>query len=151
MRPWKMSLAQNIICSWSSYEPPPRAVILEAYESVHKGEQRVVPTQPDVSPRLPAGAVLAEDDRPATDRLASVGLHAEPLGVAVAPVAARTLTLFVRHLSSLAPEAALSDDGSRSGRGPKPRTRRGDRSPPQASTRSIFTAVNDWRCPFVRR
>ena len=47
------------------------------------------------------------------------GLHAEPLGVAVAAVAARTLTLFVRHLSSLAPEAASSDDGSRSGRGPK--------------------------------
>src|SRR5258707_1687403 len=74
-----------------------RAVVLEPDESIREGEEGVVLGQPDVLPWLPFGAVLAEDDRPAADRLTAEALDPEPLGIAVAPVAARALPFLVRH------------------------------------------------------
>src|SRR5688572_6229861 len=81
-------------------EPPP-AVVLEADLAVGEGEEGVVLAEADVLARLPLGAVLANDDRPAGHPLAAEPLHAEPLGVAVPPVPARALAFLVRHYGNL--------------------------------------------------
>src|ERR1700682_6242341 len=76
-----------------------RAVVLEANDPVREREQRMVLGQADVLARLPLGAVLAQDDGPAAHFLPAEALHSEPLGIAVAPVAAPSLSLLVRPLS----------------------------------------------------
>src|SRR5215208_1617404 len=77
-------------------EPAP-AVVLEADLPVGEGEERVVLAEAHVLARLPLGPVLADDDRAAGHLLAAEPLHAQPLGVAVPPVAARALAFLVRH------------------------------------------------------
>ncbi len=47
------------------HELSPRTVVLEADEAVDESEQGVVLAQPHVPARLPAGAVLPDDDGPA--------------------------------------------------------------------------------------
>src|SRR5439155_2856818 len=73
------------------------AVVLEPHDTLGPGEERVVLADADVLPGLPLRAVLADQDRAALDPLATEALDAEALGVAVPPVPARTLSLFVRH------------------------------------------------------
>src|SRR5206468_11212994 len=80
-----------------AHAQPAAAVILEPDHTVGPGEEGVVLAHPDVLPRLPLRAVLADEDRAALHPLAAVALDAEALGVAVAPVPARPLSLLVRH------------------------------------------------------
>src|SRR4051812_37726081 len=61
------------------------------------GEDRVVLADADALARLEAGAALAHDDPAAGHALAREDLHAEPLRVRVAAVAARAEPLLVRH------------------------------------------------------
>src|SRR5262249_37840487 len=82
------------------------AVVLEANHAVHEREQRVVLGQADVLPRLPLRAVLPQDDGAATHGLAPEALHAQPLGIAVPAVAARSLSFLVRHVSRTSQKAS---------------------------------------------
>src|SRR3990172_1424334 len=91
-----------------AHELPARAVVLEPDETVDEGEQRVVLAQTHVEARLPARSVLTEDDRAAPDALSAERLDAEPLGVAVAPLAAGALTLLVRHSVTRSPKRCLA-------------------------------------------
>src|SRR6185503_18199520 len=75
-------------------------VVFEADHSVHESEERVVAGEPHVAARLPARPVLAQDDRAAANRLPAENLDPEPLRLAVASVAARTLAFLVRHVES---------------------------------------------------
>jgi hypothetical protein len=43
------------------------------------------------------GAALADDDAPARHGFTGVALHTEILGIAVPPIPARALSLFMRH------------------------------------------------------
>ena len=73
------------------------AVVLEADLAVNLGEQRVIFAQPDVQAGFKAATLLPDEDRPAGDEVAVMALDAEPLGVAVAPVAGTALPFFVSH------------------------------------------------------
>jgi len=75
-------------------------VILEADDAVGRGKERVVATQADVLPGLPLRAVLPHDDGAAADDLATEALDTEALRLAVATVAARSLTFLVSHGSN---------------------------------------------------
>ena len=122
-----------------------RAVVFEADDAVRQREERVVLGQAHVLARLPLRAVLAEDDRAAADLLAAEALDAQPLRVAVAPVAARALTLLVRHGS---PTSQKHWSGVRL---PEPLGRPTMAPYPQTSIESIRRAVKDCRWPRVRR
>ena len=63
------------------------------------GEDRVVAAQTHALTGLEARAALAHDDLPAGHGLAGEHLYAEALGVGVAPVAARSEALLMRHPS----------------------------------------------------
>src|SRR4051812_9752039 len=63
-------------------------------------EQRVVATAADVVARVEVRAALADDDLAGVDDLAAEALHAEALGVGVAPVLGGRGALLVCHLVS---------------------------------------------------
>src|SRR5438105_5973185 len=63
------------------------AAVFEADNAADFGEQGVVFAAADVQAGLNAGAALAHDDGAARHQLASEGFYAQPLRVAVAPVA----------------------------------------------------------------
>src|SRR5688572_5936272 len=71
---------------------------LELDGAVLEREDRVVAAEADVEAGLELGAALADDDRAGADRLAAVRLDAAVLGVAVAAVLRRALTLFMCHV-----------------------------------------------------
>src|SRR4029079_5874874 len=73
------------------------AVVFEADLAVHLRKERVVLAEPDVEPGLEASALLAHENRSASDDVAVVTLHAEALRIAVAPVAGAALTFFMSH------------------------------------------------------
>ena len=61
------------------------------------GKQRVVLAEADVQARAEAAAALAHEDRPAGHDVAVEPLDAEPLRIAVAPVARTALSFFMCH------------------------------------------------------
>src|SRR5438552_2018186 len=63
------------------------AAVFEADNAADFGEQGVVFAAADVQAGLNAGAALAHDDGAARHQLATEGFHAQPLRVAIAPVA----------------------------------------------------------------
>src|SRR5438132_1339186 len=63
------------------------AAVLEADNAADFGEQGVVFAAADVQAGLNAGSALAHDDSAARHQLAAEGLYAQPLRVAIAPVA----------------------------------------------------------------
>src|SRR5512144_653530 len=63
-------------------------------------EQRVVTTAADAAAGVEPGAALADEDLPGVDDLPAEPLHAEPLGLGVASVAARRGALLVCHRAS---------------------------------------------------
>src|SRR3712207_3957844 len=69
--------------------------------ALDEGEQRVVTAAADTLPRVELGAALADQDLAGVDDLAAEPLHAQPLGVRVAPVARAGRTLLVSHRPSL--------------------------------------------------
>src|SRR5205085_9219570 len=72
-------------------------------ELAHAGDEReegVVAAAPDVVARLEAGAALADQNLAAQHRLAAEALHAQPLGIRIAPVARTAYAFFVCHNSS---------------------------------------------------
>src|ERR1044071_4799606 len=60
-------------------------------------EQGVVRAPPDVEPGLERRAPLADQDRPSGDELTGKPLHAQHLGIRVAPVARASDALLVCH------------------------------------------------------
>src|SRR4029453_2856687 len=72
-----------------------RTVIFELHASADLGKQRVVFAEADVQPGLEAAAALPDEDRTTGHDVAVETLHAEPLGIAVAPVARGALSLFL--------------------------------------------------------
>src|SRR5262249_10146469 len=68
--------------------------------AVLRGEDRVVAADARTGARPEARSALANDDHPGLDVLAGEDLHAEHLRVRVAPVAARSESLLVRHYSA---------------------------------------------------
>src|SRR4051812_23878099 len=75
----------------------PAPAVLELDGAGPRGEDRVVLADAHALARLEAGAALAHDDLAATHDLAGEHLHAEPLRVRVAAVAAGAESLLVRH------------------------------------------------------
>ena len=63
------------------------AAVLEADNAADFGEQGVVFAAADVQAGLNAGSALAHDDGAARHQLAAEGFHAQPLRIAIAPVA----------------------------------------------------------------
>ena len=70
---------------------------------VDQREQRVVAATADALAGVEVGAALADDDLARVHVLAAEALHAEPLGVGVAAVAAGRRALLVCHLSPPSP------------------------------------------------
>src|SRR5262245_7541584 len=70
---------------------------IEHHHAVHQREQRVVLAAADVAARMVARAALPDDDPARKNRLTAIHLDAQPLAVGLTSVAARTLTLLVRH------------------------------------------------------
>src|SRR6185436_4861008 len=66
-------------------------------DSRHLGEERVVLAPADVEARFDDRAALPNQDGAAGDVLASVGLHAESLGIAVPAVSGATACFLVCH------------------------------------------------------
>ena len=79
---------------WMLMKRPRCAVIFELHAAVDLGEERVVLAETDVEPGLEPAAALAHEDRAAGHDVAVVALDAEPLRVAVAPVAGAALSFF---------------------------------------------------------
>ena len=79
-----------------------RAVIGELHVARDLGEERVVLAAADVQARLEAAAALAHEDRAAGHEVAVEPLDAQPLRVAVAPVAGTALSFFVAMAGFLA-------------------------------------------------
>src|SRR6185295_8572579 len=73
------------------------AAVLELDHAVDLGEEGVVLAAADIRAREELRPALADEDRSARDRLAAVPLDPEVLRVRIAAVAARALSLFVRH------------------------------------------------------
>ncbi len=70
---------------------------IEADVAVGKGEESVVPSHADVVAGMEFGAALADENGTGEDKLAAETFHPEPLAVAVAAVARRSLTFFMCH------------------------------------------------------
>src|SRR6266536_6365456 len=92
-----------------------------------RGEDRVVPADAGPVARLELGPALAHDDLAAGDGLAGEDLHAEALGLRVAPVATRSETFLMSHprppSSSSPPAAWASTPGPSASPAPCPSTR----------------------------
>ena len=73
------------------------AVVFEAHASGDLCEDGVVLAKARVQPGPEAAPTLANDDRATADHVSVVCLDAEPLRIRVAPVARRTLSLFMSH------------------------------------------------------
>src|SRR5919201_54036 len=110
------------------------------------GVDRVVPADAGAVARLELGAALANDDLAARDGLAGEHLHAEPLGVRVAPVATRPETLLMSHPRPPSSSCAAS----RTSAWPAPSWS----SPPSAASRPVWRPPSVPRpppCPALRR
>src|SRR3954452_2157679 len=71
--------------------------VLELHRARPRGEDRVVLADAHALARLEAGPALAHDDLASVHDLAGEDLHAEALGVRVAPVAAGAESLLMSH------------------------------------------------------
>src|SRR5262249_46447445 len=91
-------------------EAAARAVVLELDDPGDLGEQRIVLAEADVLAGVEATAALADEDRAAGDEVAVVALDAEPLGVAVAPVARAALTFLMCHCRETSEDDVLDGD-----------------------------------------
>src|SRR5947207_14281972 len=84
---------------------------LEVDRARARGEDRVVLPDPHTVARLELGAALANDDLAARHGLPGEHLHAEALGVRVAPVAAGAQSLLVCHVCRLLPDLRDAQPG----------------------------------------
>src|SRR5690606_37035031 len=77
------------------------AAALEAHHAIDEREERVITPAAHVLSRVELGAALPHEDVARQHALPAESLHAEPLRVRVAAVAARADSLLVRHAASL--------------------------------------------------
>src|SRR5690606_11863834 len=72
-------------------------LLLELYDAVDLGEQRIVLAAADVLAGLEGGTALANENRTAVDRLAGKALNAKPFGMRVAAVSRSSLSFLMCH------------------------------------------------------
>src|SRR5207244_4134841 len=111
---------------------------LELHAAGARREDRVVLADPDAVARLEAGAALAHDDLAAAHGLAGEHLHAEALGLRVAPVAARAEPLLMSHPSS--PSWPRASSWPPASSPPASSSRRPSASPPSSPPRASASA-----------
>lgn len=75
----------------------PTAATIEGHVAIYEGEQRIIAAQPYTFARVKLRSQLADQNGTRRHILTAESLHAAILRIGVPPVAARTLTLFVRH------------------------------------------------------
>jgi hypothetical protein len=75
------------------YDP----LIDESDDSIRQGEERVIFSASHVHAGVKTGAPLTDDDRTRPHDLAPETFDTQPLGIALAPVAGGTHSLFMRH------------------------------------------------------
>src|SRR2546429_8583126 len=90
-------MARSLLCGGRYGDDAAAAAALELDGAGACGVDRVVLADSHAVARVEPGAALADDDLAAGHGLSGEDLHAEALGVRVAPVAACTETLLFSH------------------------------------------------------
>src|SRR5207302_6850080 len=108
-------------------------------------KQRVVAAEAGTVAGVELGAALANDDRAGGHRLARKHLHAEPLGVGVAPVLGRPKSLLMRHSwSPPQPPPAAPSCATGSPSWPAPHSRSGSSRAPSDGRATACSPA--WAC-----
>jgi len=78
-----------------------RTVRFELHNAVTFGKKGKVIALPHKKTGTEAAAALADDNTSRGDKLASIGLHAKPLGIGVTTVGGTSLSFCMRHFDAL--------------------------------------------------
>src|SRR5258708_16788337 len=78
----------------------PSAAAIKRYYTRRQGEQGVILTAADIAAGVEVRSALPNDDAAGQDAAARVDLDAQPLSVALAAVANRTLTFLMSHVAT---------------------------------------------------